>query len=177
MAGRVNSWTLHSCCVNARALSKLPLVGRPPCFSLHAWPAGMMKSLVPTPVFMFKFHSWPHEQPPTGYPSGQEWLILMVQSTLRRMDTVEACRPWKWGFGLREYGVLGTGEPGQKLCGAGGGSGSSRILGSTDGIPHGVEWRRRRASIGPWKQGFSQLVRVQARSWGSQSQCHTGEGS
>lgn len=22
----------------------------------------------------------------------------------------EACRPWKWGFGVREFGVLGTGR-------------------------------------------------------------------
>ena len=106
MAGRVNSWTLHSCCVNARALSKLPLVGRPPCFSLHGWPAGMMKSLVPTPVLMFKFHSRPHEQPPTGYPSGQEWLILMVQSTLRRMDAAK--RPADPGSEALDSGSLGS---------------------------------------------------------------------
>ena len=52
---------------------------------------------------------------------------------------------------LWTQGVWGPGhwEPGQKWCGAGGGSGSPRILGGTDGIPRGVEWRRRRASIGP----------------------------
>ena len=77
---------------------------------------------------------------------------------------------------LWSQGIWGPGhwEPGQKWWG---GSGSPRVLGGTDGIPRGVEWRRRRASTGPWKQGFSQLVRVQVRSWGSQVQCCSGEGS
>ena len=86
-------------------------MGRPPFFSLHDRPAGMMKGLVPTPVFMFKFHSWPREQPPAGYPSGQERLILMVRSTPQEDGCKkEACRPWECGFGVREFGVLGTGS-------------------------------------------------------------------